>query len=343
VTGATDCNDSDPTIVAATDGTCDGDADGKIDQTAYLTVPKPALADCVDNNPASYLCLNNGTVCTVGTTCASGFCVDGYCCNSTCTGSTCQTCGIYSSDGAGTCGYVNSSAQDPHNNCSQGSTASDGCKSNYCSGTGYSCGGPQTSGYGGCPVCGYCDGSTIACTAYSNGYYDSRLNGCKTCNGTVAGYNIMPDTNWGANQYNCSGTATRCVSGGCRTCNGYLYSDGCNGCAGQGGQACWRSLASGSCDSGCSSYGGCVTGGTAGGWNDDTSCSVCKHFYTDATACTTHPYDFFPARYYYTPNTSYCYRRDTTQTPYDNCSVVADPYCSAAGCSGYNRICVCKW
>ena len=79
VTGATDCNDNDITIVAAVDGTCDGDADGKIDQTAYTTFPKPSSADCLDNDPTKYLCLSNGTACTLSASCSSGFCVDGYC------------------------------------------------------------------------------------------------------------------------------------------------------------------------------------------------------------------------------------------------------------------------
>ncbi len=71
VTGATDCDDNDPTIVASTDGTCDGDADGKIDQTAYINAPKPADADCYDNNPAKHSCLSDGTVCSSDIYCAS--------------------------------------------------------------------------------------------------------------------------------------------------------------------------------------------------------------------------------------------------------------------------------
>jgi len=52
-------------------------------------------------------------------------------------------------------------SQDLFSECNQGSTASDGCKSNYCSGSGYSCG-VQTTGKGGCPACGYC-GGVISC------------------------------------------------------------------------------------------------------------------------------------------------------------------------------------
>ncbi|MFA5773043.1 MAG: hypothetical protein WC974_09960, partial [Thermoplasmata archaeon] len=96
ITGATDCNDTPEigsAIGAAADGTCDGDADGKIDQTAYLTIPKPAAADCYDSDASKYLCSNNGAACTVGTTCSSGYCVDGYCCNSAC-GSACSACNV---------------------------------------------------------------------------------------------------------------------------------------------------------------------------------------------------------------------------------------------------------
>jgi len=76
----------------------------------------------------------NGETCTLGSECASSFCVDGYCCNSSCTGSICQTCGDYSSGGAGACGYVNSSFQDPRSDCSAA-----GCLISKCTGSSYAC------------------------------------------------------------------------------------------------------------------------------------------------------------------------------------------------------------
>jgi len=99
ITAATDCDDDDIIIVAAVDGTCDGDADGKIDQTAYTAAIKPALADCYDSDPSKYLCLSNGTVCSSGIYCASTYCIDGYCCDNACD-YTCVACDVAGSIGA---------------------------------------------------------------------------------------------------------------------------------------------------------------------------------------------------------------------------------------------------
>ncbi len=89
---------------------------------------------------------------------------------------------------------------------------------------------------------------------------------------------MVGNTNWGppAGIYGCTASNQRCYGGVCRTCSGYMYGDGCSGCAGQGGNACWRysSGTSQSCSTYCGSYGGCVTAD----WNDGGSCPVCKHF-----------------------------------------------------------------
>jgi hypothetical protein len=128
-------------------------------------------------------CEGNGTVCSTGSECCSGYCVDGYCCNTACSGSLCQTCGALSHLGAGTCGYVSSSSEDPDNDCNPGSTAEDGCSSDYCSGTGYSCGSHLTSGEGGCPACKTCDGATsISCVNMSDDTQDTQ--GSNTCTAT---------------------------------------------------------------------------------------------------------------------------------------------------------------
>jgi len=75
--------------------------------------------------------------------------------------------------------------------------------------------------------------------------------GDPTCNSPVA-----IDTNWGElaldpdYAFACGGDNERCDSGTCRICEfgygdtlnsagGYLSNDGCNGCVGQGGKACW--------------------------------------------------------------------------------------------------------
>ncbi|MDD4563543.1 MAG: hypothetical protein PHF09_01540 [Candidatus Nanoarchaeia archaeon] len=87
---------------------------------------------------------------------------------------------------------------------------------------------------------------------------------------------MIGTTNWGTSGiYSCSGANQRCYGNVCRTCSGYMYSDGCSGCAGQGGNACWRHVSystNTNCNSICSSYGGCISANT----NHDTSCTVCK-------------------------------------------------------------------
>jgi len=112
--------------------------------------------------------------------------------------------------------------------------------------------------------------------------------GCTDCNlsGTEGTCTTAPDTNWGAGLYNCAASDAQCVSGTCRDCSsggGYLASDGCSGCAGQGGNACWHAaVASISCNTGCSSYGGCI----AADWNDDTSCTVMNGILSGSGGCT---------------------------------------------------------
>jgi hypothetical protein len=55
----------------------------------------------------------NGSTCTEGRECSSGFCVDGYCCNSDCSGA-CQACNL--SGSAGICANV-AMGFDPANDC----------------------------------------------------------------------------------------------------------------------------------------------------------------------------------------------------------------------------------
>jgi len=68
-------------------------------------------------------------------------------------------------------------------------------------------------------------------------------------------------------------------------CGGYIASDCCSGCAGQGnGNACWREAALvTTCTNACASYGGCV----AANWNDNTSCSVCKYYHPGISCATS--------------------------------------------------------
>ncbi|MFA4998418.1 MAG: DUF1566 domain-containing protein [Candidatus Paceibacterota bacterium] len=125
-----------------------------------------------DNKP-------NGSTCASGSECASSFCVDGYCCNSTCTGSTCQTCGVYSSGGVGTCGYVNSSSQDPDSDCE-----ATGCTTGNCTGSSYACSSgvtPDTSSTIGGDIV-YCDEHGRLWTPTRSGSY-TWLDALTQCSG----------------------------------------------------------------------------------------------------------------------------------------------------------------
>jgi len=156
-----------------------------------------------------------------------------------------------------------------------------------------------------CPACQYCNASG-SCTA-------------------------VPNNNWGADLYWCTGSTSRCYGGVCRTCSGsdvYLTSDGCDGCTGQGGQACWVLGESGqSCDQACASRGGCVNRN----WNDVEGCPVCKHWYTDWTNCWTATWEGSPAAEY----------------PYEACGKRYSPInqdCSTYGGVGiYTRFCLCQF
>jgi hypothetical protein len=126
----------------------------------------------------------------------------------------------------------------------------------------------------GSEACRYCSAGTC-------GYYTSGQHGCPTCQVCNANGNCVAatNTNWGAGPTGCTGSNQRCYNGTCYTCNNtattYFYSDGCSGCAGQGGNACWRKGSGGqSCNTVCSAYGGCVDGN----WDDTDTCDVGKHW-----------------------------------------------------------------
>ena len=128
---------------------------------------------------------------------------------------------------------------------------------------------------------GYNLGGTTCADNYTEScvvYHDPGS--CKKCNGS--GGCISATTGWGDNYYNCENTNWRCVSGICTACEGWVYDDGCDGCAGQGGKGCWYLSGMGStCDSACSAHGGCVDED----WNDNTSCTVGEHFDDCSGAC----------------------------------------------------------
>lgn len=178
-----------------------------INFTMELTSTKMQLAS---NFSLTWMNYSNGHVCSSAIECNSGYCVEGVCCNSDCTGSICQTCGIYSSAGAGTCGYVNSNLQDPHNDC--GTTS---CYNGNCKGDSYVCG-YYATGDGNCPTCQTCVGaSSGSCVNYAAYSEDTGCTAqCKGCSGGAC-VNIPAGTadSWGAStctatHYRCNGAAS---------------------------------------------------------------------------------------------------------------------------------------
>lgn len=117
----------------------------------------------------------NGTLCTDGRDCASGFCVDGYCCNSACDGQ-CETCSaLYGAPEHGTCGPVTAGTEcDDGNTCTQSDV---------------------------CTAEGICQGEPIAgaclCPPGTSSPDGSELTGCVPCeDGTFSGEGATSCTPW---------------------------------------------------------------------------------------------------------------------------------------------------
>ena len=191
---------------------------------------------------------------------------------------TCHSCHY------GVCGYA-TGATDPGSKC--GTT---GCWTGVCDNKGgcdfYSDGANHN-----CSNCYICLDNDSACDYAPRGFYDGGCGQCDSCNGS--GSCEANTTYWGAETYGCTGSNKRCYSGSCKSCDfydcpfswwndNYLYSDGCNGCAGQGGLACWHLSRSGtdgipqdneSCSTICADHGAGNTVVNAN-WNDSSSCAV---------------------------------------------------------------------
>ena len=140
-------------------------------------------------------------------------------------------------------------------------------------------------------------------------------------------YCSVVDTGWGDNLYGCMGADYRCYNGSCVQCGGWVYDDGCSGCAGQGGDACWYDgWAWGS--SGCN---GCTHGCVAADWNDDSSCTVKVHYSPGGcyNGCWDISWSHTPSFWHTSGNCGY---RDLGR-PQD-CGAYVDPW---------NRVCVCNY
>ena len=97
----------------------------------------------------------NGTACSSGSECGSGYCVDNYCCNTAC-GGTCQACVLSKTGSAtGTCANITSNT-DPDSECAGACSV---CQSGSCGNA------TIDSQPTGCTGCNWCDsnGNCKAC------------------------------------------------------------------------------------------------------------------------------------------------------------------------------------
>lgn len=211
-----------------------------------------------------------------------------------------------------------------------GECCSDNCVDNYCC---------DTVCEGECDRCnvggslGTCTDVDSDCAGTGASCYCSggSCQTCPQCQGCYSYSCAATTTDWGSGDLGCGseGDDKRCYSGTCYDCSdtgGYLYDDGCSGCAGQGGDACWRKGVLGdSCDTVCSSYGECI----AAQWNDDTNCTVGSHFYPG--------YDCLGTDHSYNPG---YYSGQPTYTRYRN---AGNNTSCTAGYGLYERFCVCDY
>ncbi|XOB46848.1 MAG: hypothetical protein ACKKMV_01605 [Candidatus Nealsonbacteria bacterium] len=242
---------------------------------------------------------------------------------------TCQACQN------GGCAYANKES-DPGEKCSAGSSTTNGCRLGYCSGSGASCY-VASAGDAGCPSCYTCSDYDIACE-YKNGHYDAGCTACHVCSNGLC-LSSIASTGWGDSLYGCVGGLYRCYIGVCRGCGdgGVVYGDGCSGCAGQGGKACWRrdksELGGLGCGDVCSSYGGCVDKQ----WDDNSICRVCRHLFGYSADCDP---SSTPGNGIVSPMWANSLG-DTNRCRYRGSSYNQD--CSAGPGPFYWRVCVCKY
>jgi hypothetical protein len=169
----------------------------------------------------------NGTACTTGATCTSGFCADGVCCDTACGGGApgdCQACSVAAGaavDGtcapraAGTVCRAAAGACDVAETCSGSSTA---CPTDQLAPTGTVC----RSAAGACDVAETCSGSSAACPA------DRLATAGTTCRPAAGACDIAETCSGSsaacpADRLAAAGTVCRSAAGACdaaETCSG---------------------------------------------------------------------------------------------------------------------------
>jgi MYXO-CTERM domain-containing protein len=149
--------------------------------------------------------VGNGTPCSVGGECASGFCTDGVCCNTACAG-VCQACVAAKTGGAnGTCAVV-TLGTDPDNECA--ATAQSTCGTTGACGVG-AC---QQFASGLTCVAASCSGSTLTNASTCDGIGTCVAGGTTNCGAYLCAGAACPTTC--ATTANCT-AGNLCISGKC--------------------------------------------------------------------------------------------------------------------------------
>ncbi|MFH1434965.1 MAG: hypothetical protein ABIJ56_04535, partial [Pseudomonadota bacterium] len=147
----------------------------------HETPPDPDAADTGDAGPPEGL-KGLGEPCSDPDECASLNCVDEVCCDAPCNARTCERCDGFSHLGAGRCGYVNSSSEDPDEDCSHAE-----CAWGRCIGNDFLCG-YYIEGKQDCGLCKSCDGAaSTACRDIASGRDDYDECGGASCCGYCDG------------------------------------------------------------------------------------------------------------------------------------------------------------
>ena len=338
-------------IVCSLDGDCDSThcIDGNCCNTTCIgncnrCNVEGSLGTCTDVNSD---CTGNCDICS------SGNCVANA---SLCTGN-CDEC----SEVSATVFNCSADVASCTGNCDQctGSGTVFDCASNValctgncdqCTGSGtvYDCSALASLCTGNCDICSgsgavyncaasnaLCSNTTASCNCSGSGTV-FNCQACATCT-ECSSYScsVGKTTNWGQNLYACTGTDKRCYSGSCKTCSGYgymlsVFNDAgnywggmCTG--GTGYSCCWRFSSPGlSCNTICSSFGGCLAGNWHGGANNPYCSEKCCHEGTDSylPGCVS------SLGYYWG-------KRRTSSAAY--------PQDCAASAAGVYRACICQY
>jgi hypothetical protein len=208
-------------------------------------------------NMTSNTCLAaNGSSCSSGGQCASGFCVDGVCCNNACT-SACQACSMAKkqSGGDGTCGNAKDGQVDPRGVCTdmgatmcmQDGKCTGGACENYASGT--TCANatctPGTAGADAvvtaamtCNGTGMCNmgGAQTHCSPYADCSGAACGSSCAGASDCASGYFCISNmcvkqVNGGTCSVNTDCASMHCIMGICcsqASCNGTCQAGTCS-------------------------------------------------------------------------------------------------------------------